>query len=152
MTVADPLPVNVIDRLELDRAAHLVREAALAQHPRERSEWLTALDAGAPIHGASDLRVGWECDCLGWWVAVLCLLSRPVVGSDGGDKGRTCRVRPGCHPRGGVMLCVTVRVRSVVWFVTGAVGTAWGAVSWQGEAFVPSGESGGPGYPLCVRR
>ena len=37
-------------------------------------------------------------------------------------------------------------------FVTGAVGTAWGAVSWQGEAFVPSGESGGPGYPLCVRR
>ncbi len=46
----DPLPVNVIDRLELDRAEHLVRDAVLAQHPRERSEWLAALDAGATVH------------------------------------------------------------------------------------------------------
>jgi hypothetical protein len=28
----------------------MVREAALAQHPRERSKWLAVLDGGAPIH------------------------------------------------------------------------------------------------------
>ena len=48
--ILDPLPVGALDRLDLDRAARMVREAALAQHPRERGEWLAALDAGAPIH------------------------------------------------------------------------------------------------------